>query len=551
MAEKNPFSVTAWLYDLGARIQFRPSCSFGASTAPETKPLSAIGARILPYKKRVKSALSKMAEQSAILECLRRALAHFFALRVRSFGVFFFSCGFFQILQFFLGAFLPGFSVGEENLVFGVAQIFLTLLCSFARGSVADALRHSFLFRSILHPFFGLQEWQIPSGKNRDNLLVMFLSGAIVGVLTLLISPVQIAIGVLLFVLICYLFFAPEAGLILCLTGTVFLPVETVSGFVLITLVSFLFKCSVGKRSLVFSPMDPVVFFFLLPFLSESGAISFFSLFFLYYLTSCLVRSVSVLGRLLTSFCAVCVMGSLLLVLRQVVLFFLPEALVRIKALESVFFVTPSESYGLVFAMAIPLVLGLMRSGSTRGKKVVRFASFLLLLVSLLLVRSSVVWVAAIVGVMVYFLFSYRSSLILMCLLGLGTITLLNVLPTNLLRAVLNIFGMNESSFHVAAQSNYSFLHFLYEKGRLIWVLLFFFVLLLFVWETVRFCVRTTKREVHLRVLGVLCSVAVFFATSVQTVSLDSRSLILFVILLALPRAAFRVAEREEIRLPY
>ncbi|MBR7165095.1 MAG: hypothetical protein IKD18_02340, partial [Clostridia bacterium] len=188
--KKNGFSLAAWLYELGGLIRFAPEASFSTSAPPSERENGRLHNFLLPYKKKAKSALAKGAEQSALLTLLRRFLRGLFTLRVRSFGIFFFSCGFLQIVSYFAASLIPGYEPQGANLLFGVAQLFLTLMCAFARGDVSDALRRSFLFRRILRHFFGVQEWQIPGGKSWDFLVGMLVIGVLTGALSLFVSPV-------------------------------------------------------------------------------------------------------------------------------------------------------------------------------------------------------------------------------------------------------------------------------------------------------------------------------------------------------------------------
>ena len=359
---KDSFSISGWLYRLGTGIRFCPSVSFAPPVSAEEKTVGKRFSRLLPYARKVKTALSKMAEQSAILNILRSLIRRFFATRIRSFAVFFFSCGFFRIVSYFLFSFLPGYEANEANLLFGVGQIFLTLICSFSRGDVSDVLKRSLFFRSVLRRLFGVRDWQIPAGKSRDDLVGMLLIGLGTGALSLVVSPVRIAGIALLAAVILFVFFSPEAGLVIAGAGLFFFPRVQLFAILILTLISFAAKCCVGKRSLVFSPMDPVVLLFLLPFFSgeipDGGAFLFFSFFLLYFLASNLLRTLAGLHRLLAALSAGSAFLALMLVLRQGIAVFFPALFSRVEGLEELFFVQPSVENGILIAMTFPPVLG-------------------------------------------------------------------------------------------------------------------------------------------------------------------------------------------------
>ena len=188
MKMKKLFSPSMLLYSLGEGVHFAPASEFSSSYKETEKSSNSLSAFLLPYAKKIKNALAKTAEQSAVLGVLRFLIRRFFTLRIRSLGVFFFVCGFLQIVLYFALSLVSGYSPDAAGLLFGVVQILLTLLCSFTRGDVADALKRSFLFRSILSPLLGVKEWQIPGGKSRDNPVWMLLWGAVLGILSVFVS---------------------------------------------------------------------------------------------------------------------------------------------------------------------------------------------------------------------------------------------------------------------------------------------------------------------------------------------------------------------------
>ncbi len=549
------FSISSFLYGLGEQIQFRPESTFSSDRKEEKRNpiLEKWHDRIQPYKLKVKVALAKMAEQSAILAMFDRMCRWFFSMRIRSFGIFFFSSGFLQIISYFLSSYYPVFPGDESNLLFGVAQIFLTLLCSFSRGDVCGALKHSFLFRVILEPLFGIQEAQLPSGKSRDGLIQMLFLGLACGVLSVLLSPIFFLKLIFCFILVLSILFFPEAGMATALAGCLFLSREALYLLIGITLVSFASKCAVGKRSFSFSAMDLPVLLFLLPlgFSAQGKLGSCLALFFLYFCVSGLLRTVSGLERLNAVVTASALLTSALLVIQQALFFVQPSLFVRFPHLESVFFIKPTVETGILFAMMCPMALVSTRKSFPWRKRLFGGISFLLLLCALAVIGSNSVWLAAIIGICVYVLFSHRASLILLCVSGLSAIILLHVLPQAISVPVLEWFGLESDFLHPSLEKSESLLQFFYGNGGIIWCLLFFFLLGFVLYETVRFCTGTTREEAHFQVLGALSAVVVFFSISIQEVTLDDRVMAVFVCLIAIPRSARRAALREEIRLPY
>ena len=248
--------ISPWLLKAGEALQFGAKNS--ASSSGDSEKAPSRWERLLPYKKKVKTAFAKTAEQSFCLSWMRLLIRHFFATRVRSFAVLFFACGFLQVLSFFLGPQWGILSGGEAQLVMGAVLFFLTLVCSFSKGTVADALKRSFLFRAVLGPVFGLEEWRIPeSSSPRENILAMLLWGIALAFAAVVLSPLAVVLFALILVISLLLFFKPEAGLLFAVALLPVLPRIAFFALMLLTLLSFLFKCAVGKRSLVFSFTDP------------------------------------------------------------------------------------------------------------------------------------------------------------------------------------------------------------------------------------------------------------------------------------------------------
>ena len=82
--------------------------------------------------------------------------------------------------------------------MFGVAQMFLTLLASFSRGDLSDGLKRSFLFRAVLGPLCGMREESLPSAKSHDAVGMMLLAGVGFGIAGAYFSPLFLLLVLLL-----------------------------------------------------------------------------------------------------------------------------------------------------------------------------------------------------------------------------------------------------------------------------------------------------------------------------------------------------------------
>ncbi len=555
MAKDGKFpSLSRFLIQVGEGALFRPASTFSSHRAEEEKAEKTGWLKGKLYGRKVKSTLASLWEQSFFAGCLHGFVLRFFTLRLRSLGVLFFSCGFLQILSYFLFSSVFGVSGREENLLFGVVLIFLTLICSFARGDVAEGLKKSFLFRGVLRPIFGIQDWQIPSGTSRDGLWGVFLSGLVLGLFSVLISPIKVIQLLLALAVTLFVFWRPEAGMVLCATLLFFLPLSLFCALTLIVAVSFLIKCAVGRRSLSFSLLDPAMLLALIPLLFAESSRAYFlfpTLFALYFCTSCLLKTLDGMHRLFYAQSLVGLFFSLSLCLRQALLFFSPTLFLRFPEAGSLLFVHPQVESGALLALLCPWTLAAARSAFSSGKRLVCLLSFVSLLGGLAVVRSSGVWLAAFVGVAVFLLFSYRFTLLGILMGGMGLITLFQVLPEEMSAKILAVFGIFNGVTVESLSPGQGLFSTLFSVAGPLGCLVLGFLLVLFVIGVYRFGANTTRADIHPLVLGALSSGASFFALGVQALSFDHRLLAFFALLCALPTAAQRACHREEVRLPY
>lgn len=549
--DKKIGSLSRFLYAVGKAIQFRPATTFAPPRSEEAFEAKKGGFPFLFYRKKIKNALAKMSEQSFVLGLFGRFYGRLFNTRVRSFGVLFFTLGFLQILSYFLGDYLPLLAGGEDNLLFGVFLIFLTLLCSFSRGDLKEAIKKSFLYRALLKPLFGIKEEHFPSEKSRDHLWPMILVGALLAFFSVLFSPAAVLGAVCFASLVLLVFHLPEAGL-LCSAAFLFvLPSGALLSLAVLTLISFLFKCAVGKRSMVFSPTDALVLAALLPvlFSREKGGISYFISFFgFYFLASCLLRGVQWIKRFFSALSLGGIFCSLMICLRFGISLAFPHFFLQFPAAESIFFVRAEEGVSALIVILCPLVLGRIRSIEKGGKALMVLAFFSLAAISLFATARAALWIPFLASVVLFLLMSCRGFLLFFSLLGLSLATVIPILPSEWIRQVLSALGLSSPE---ALSQNADFLSVMREQFGFFAPILFLILIAFVIYRCFRFAAHTTLFELFPLVLGTLCAVLAFLSVVLLPVALNEKVLFVLMFLSAIPEAAFRSAKREEIRLPY
>ncbi len=538
-------SFSHFLYTLGTAIHFSPASAFAhprteKDVAEREKPFSA-------YRLKMKTALARMCEQSFFLGLYSTLLRIFFTTRVRAFGVCLFSCGFLQILSYFLGGYLPMIAGDENNLLFGVTLIFMSILCSFTRGDVKDVLKKSFFYRIFLERLFGSDGWEFPVGRSGDHFFTMILFGALLAFFSVIFSPFTVLLSLLFLILVLFVFYQPEAGLV-TIALTFFCVSLSVTAFLTgLTLIAFLCKCAVGKRTPVFSWMDAVVFPALIPLLLvEKGRLLFFVFAALYFLSLGLLRTLASIRRLMGAFMLGSAFCSVLLLVRYVFSSFFTEILFRYPNLDKILFLDADETILAPIVMAFPLAIGFFRS--KKGSATWFFAS----LVSLLLFGAvfcggvAILWNALIIALVVQNVMSYRFSLVWHVIFAIVLITCLNVMPAEWLQDAFHLFD-----FAVMEERAGESIVSLLGLGSLIGTLILTVLLGYFLFGVIRFSSKATRAEAFPNVLGAFCGMIAFAVFCFSGVFVDEKTMLLFAMLLALPRVSLICARREEIRLPY
>ncbi|MBR2634819.1 MAG: hypothetical protein IKD31_04500 [Clostridia bacterium] len=550
------FSLSRLLADLGECLLYRPLRSFSSAQEekaanPKEKFFGRFPAQT--YRIKIKTALAKASEQSFFVGLFRKGIRELLLTRIRSFGILFFICGFLQILSYFAGEWLPLVAGDQEHLLFGVSLLFITILCVFSRWNVAEGLRRSFLFCSVVKPFFGVREWKIPRAEGEDHLGYMVFFGMLFGGLSVFFSPLLLLRVLLWLSVLCFVLCFPEAGLALCGAGCLFLEREQLIFLIAATALSLFLKSCVGKRSLVFSPMDPVVVLALLPVLFSSvpqRASTFLSLLLIYFASAGLLRSLDSADRFLSTLCFAAFSASAFLVCREMILLFRPTLFLNHPFLETFFFIKPTAELGCVLAMLLPLAVGRIRLASSFGQRAFCLLTVFFLLAGLFFVRNSSLWMTVAVTLVVYLLFSSRFSLVWITVTGLLIYLATRIFPVSVFEQLLSAFGFRIGGIALGEKTAGLF-SLIRSVGGIWWLLLVALLLGFYVFELLRLPHRSRSEDVHARVLASFCSVAAFLCICVQGVLPDYRLFVLLFLLLSFPRAMSRISEREEIRLPY
>lgn len=240
-----------------------------------------IGDQIRHFFRKIKMYLSKSFENSLFMNRCHRFGVWFLSIPLKAVGNFFLSFGIYSVLIYFWRIFISDqvqpdwgfFAVGAFSCLIGFPMIL-------SRESIAQAILKSKSTEFIFVRLFGFRKESLESEPYRGRWISsgLLLLGMALGLLTFVISPQSILLGIAGIILLSLLFVMPEIGVILSVFMLPFFyffsaPSLVLGLLIFISTLSYLIKLIRGKRTFKFELMDfaVILFGFILFF---SGAIT-------------------------------------------------------------------------------------------------------------------------------------------------------------------------------------------------------------------------------------------------------------------------------------
>lgn len=566
------FSVAAGLLSLGDALRFSaPEGEYVRREEGERKRLIP-AERLLPLK----HGIAKMREQSLIFSYIGSLGRALLCTRIRSFATLFFTCGILQTVSYFVGSYLPVLSGGQHNLVFGLALIVLALVCAFERQSVGGILKKSFLYRTVLHPLLGLEDWEITDTAPQEHFWSMLLGGSVLGVLAVALSPILLLGLCLLLVVLVFTLYKPEAGLVLTALLFPFLPGWAGLTLLAVLHLSFLLKATVGKRSLVVSPADlPVLFLMLILALGGgTGHFSWVLILSVYFLGVNLLRTVEWIRRAAAALAIAAGISSLAMMVSRLTENFAPDILRVFPPVADLFTVLAGREGTSVTVMLLPFLFCLTAAGQRGITRFSYLITFVVTLVPLCLSRDAGLWLGAAAGLVLVLILSRRWGLFVTLCAALSGYTAWMILPGRARESVMRFFGVEEEVLlertHQRAGAWEAFWDSMPwgvggsasgEEGSVYlrlgiyggWIALVALGLAV-IWFLVR-CVRfsggVSAGGIHPLVLGAMAGVLVWLLCGVTAPMGEREEVFLLFLLLSFPKAARIACGRKEYRQEY
>jgi O-antigen ligase len=206
-------------------------------------------------------------ERSFFLNQLRSMSTRLLTAKLNTFGLFFFSYGFYLIIIQLIKKYsdysgeplLRELIVGSICVVSGFSMLF-------SKKSLASAIYESeflrrFLFDFLGIPIIGLAEAAQSEIKGSFNM--PFIFGMLFGFLSIFVEPLLIFFAIVLFALLFVLILSPESGVILTFFALPFMSTIQLSVWICLIFLSYILKLICGRRVLRFHLVDFSVVAFL------------------------------------------------------------------------------------------------------------------------------------------------------------------------------------------------------------------------------------------------------------------------------------------------
>ena len=182
----------------------------GFSSSVIIKKLQTVsGLKIFHFARNAKRRVAEAYERSFFLNLLRSISEKLLTARIASFGLFFFSYGFYLILiQVIREYALPADNMAMSGIIIGVAYMLFGTLFLFSKRNIAYTIYHSKFLGGILFEFLGLRITDVAEAAENENKKgwnAPFISGMVFGLISIFLDPLMILAIILIFTMFCSL----------------------------------------------------------------------------------------------------------------------------------------------------------------------------------------------------------------------------------------------------------------------------------------------------------------------------------------------------------
>ena len=222
---------------------------------------------VFHFARKLKRYTAQMYERSFFLNQLKNLSMRFLRARVNTFGLFFFSYGFYLIVIQLIREYsvLPG-SLLLSEVVVGCICIGSGFCMFFSKRSLANAVYDSTFLRWILIDCLGFPVLELAEAAQdevKTGFSMSFIFGMLFGFLSIFIEPLLIFFAVIVFAVLFTVFSSPESGVVMVFFVLPFARTVQLCAFICLIFFSYLLKLICGRRLLRFHLIDFLMLAFL------------------------------------------------------------------------------------------------------------------------------------------------------------------------------------------------------------------------------------------------------------------------------------------------
>lgn len=408
-----------------------------------------------------KMACSKAIDESFFAYLMRSLINTLLGLKIRLYGVGFFTFGVFTIIVDLIKESLV--EPSEKSYIdimigFGIMVLSIPMIIhkSSTGKLIADGIITGFITRNII----GMSREEMLGEKRTEKTAVPIIVGALLGLCTIVLSPIYIFAAMAGAIFLILAFSRPEFGVIFLGLVLPFIPTMVMCAYVILLFGAYLLKLIRGKRTLKFDALDISVLVFL-AFMSLGGIISVDR--------ASSVKSAAVFVCLgMSYFLVVNLIKNTLLVKRMIGCMLFSTAVCSAYGIFQNFFTVNStwhdssmfsdistrvvstfenpNVFGEFLIMMLPFVLAFFLTKDFKNSRFTVFITLVASLAALVFTWSRGAWIGFIVSMFVFFLVYSKSTMIFYCF-GLIAIPFLPLLlPDSIINRFVSIGDMRDSS---------------------------------------------------------------------------------------------------------
>lgn len=208
----------------------------------------------------IKQTIARCFEQSFILGKISYFIDTLLYCAQKVHGVFFVSFGLYIEIVFFIKTALMGDGIKNADftpIIIGAVLMMMSLPLIFSNQTMAESLRESRIMSIIIFDIIGASRESFTKDINRrDHLYTPFIIGMVLGLLSVIVPPLYIIIGMVGIIGAFAVLMIPEFGVFLLALLAPFAPTMALAALTVYVSMCFMIKLLCGKRSLRFSLLD-------------------------------------------------------------------------------------------------------------------------------------------------------------------------------------------------------------------------------------------------------------------------------------------------------